>query len=98
MQKYEVIKFKDNEFEMDVNVSPNEETVWLTQNEISQLFDTTKQNVSLHINKAFKEKEFDKKSVVKDFFTTASDGKLYKTKHYNLDVIISVGYRVKSNR
>ena len=98
MQKYEVIKFKDNEFEMDVNVSPKEETVWLTQNEISQLFDTTKQNVSLHINKAFKEKEFDKKSVVKDFFTTASDGKLYKTKHYNLDVIISVGYRVKSNR
>ena len=60
MQKYEVFKFKDNEFEMDVNVSPKEETVWLTQNEISQLFDTTKQNVSLHINKAFKEKEFDK--------------------------------------
>ena len=98
MDKYEVIKFKDNEFEMDVNVSPKEETVWLTQHEISKLFDTTKQNVSLHINKALKEKEFDKKSVVKDFFTTASDGKVYRTYHYNLDVIISVGYRVKSQR
>ncbi|MBQ9731348.1 MAG: hypothetical protein IJV94_04530 [Bacilli bacterium] len=57
--------------------------MWLTQKEISQLFDTTKQNVSLDINKAFKEKEFDKKSVVKDFFTTSSDGKVYRTKHYN---------------
>ena len=62
------------------------------------MFDTSKQNVSLHINNCFKEGELDKGSVVKDFLTTASDGKNYKTKCYNLDVIISVGYRVKSQR
>ena len=65
---------------------------------MTELFDTSKQNVSLHINNCFKEGELDKDSVVKDFLTTASDGKNYKTKYYNLDVIISVGYRVKSQR
>ena len=65
---------------------------------MTELFDTSKQNVSLHINNCFKEGELDKGSVVKDFLTTASDGKNYKTKYYNLDVIISVGYRVKSQR
>ena len=65
---------------------------------MTELFDTSKQNVSLHINNCFKEGELDKDSVVKDFLTTASDGKNYKTKYYNLDVIISVGYRVKSRR
>lgn len=73
-------------------------TVWLSQAQIAELFDTTKQNVSLHANNCFKEGELDRNSVVKDFLTTATDGKQYKTKHYNLDVIISVGYRVKSKR
>lgn len=76
----------------------NEETVWLTQAQMASLFQTTKQNISLHVNNCFREKELDKNSVVKDFLTTASDGKQYKTKFYNLDVIISVGYRVKSKR
>ena len=66
--------------------------------QIAELFETTKQNVSLHINNIFKDCELDKTSVVKDFFTTAIDGKKYKIKFYNLDVIISLGYRVKSNR
>ena len=70
----------------------------MTQAQMTELFDTSKQNVSLHINNCFKEGELDKGSVVKDFLTTASDGKNYKTKYYNLDVIISVGYRVKSQR
>jgi prophage maintenance system killer protein len=73
-------------------------TVWLSQAQMAELFDTTKQNVSLHANNCFKEGELDRNSVVKDFLTTATDGKQYKTKHYNLDVIISVGYRVKSKR
>ena len=60
------------------------------------LFQTTKQNISLHINNIFKEEELQENSVVKYSFTTASDGKKYKTKLFNLDVIISVGYRVKS--
>ena len=65
---------------------------------MTELFLTTKQNVSLHINNAFKEGELNPGSVVKEYLTTATDGKSYKTKHYNLDVIISVGYRVKSLR
>ena len=72
--------------------------MWLTQQQMTLLFETTKQNISLHINNIFKEKELDKNSVVKDYLTTAADGKKYRTQYYNLDVIISVGYRVKSQR
>ena len=79
-----------------LEVRLQDETVWLTQQQMTELFKTTKQNVSLHINNVFKEGELKKSSVVKESLTTASDGKNYKTKYYNLDVIISVGYRVKS--
>ena len=72
------------------------ETVWLTQQQMTELFQTSKQNISLHVNNIFKEGELDSNSVVKESLTTASDGKRYKTKYYNLDVIISVGYRVKA--
>ena len=74
------------------------ETVWLSQAQMIELFGTTKQNISLHINNVFKESELVQEAVVKEYLTTASDGKEYKTKFYNLDVIISVGYRVKSLR
>lgn len=74
------------------------ETVWLSQNQMAELFQTTKQNVSLHIRNIFKEGELPEGSVVKEYLTTAADGKNYKTSFYNLDVIISVGYRVKSHR
>jgi len=74
------------------------ETVWLTQNQMAELFQTTKQNVSLHIHNIFAERELEELSVVKESLTTAADGKSYATKFYNLDVIISVGYRVKSHR
>jgi hypothetical protein len=63
---------------------------------MADLFQVTKQNVSLHINNIFNEGELNADSVVKDYLTTAADGKNYQTKHYNLDVIIAVGYRVKS--
>ena len=75
-----------------------EETVWLTQAQMAELFQTSKQNVSLHTHNVFKEKELDQDSVVKESLTTAADGKNYRVKYYNLDVIISVGYRVKSIR
>ena len=65
---------------------------------MADLFLTTKQNISLHVNNIFKEDELEKDSVVKESLTTATDGKNYKTKFYNLDVIISVGYRVKSKQ
>ena len=72
------------------------ETVWLTQQHMTELFQTSKQNVSLHIQNIFAEGELREDSVVKESLTTAADGKNYATKFYNLDVIISVGYRVRS--
>jgi death-on-curing family protein len=72
------------------------ETIWATQDQIAQLFDTTKQNISLHFKNVFKSGELEELSVVKDFFTTAGDGKQYKVKFYNLDAVISIGYRVNS--
>ena len=86
----------DNEVKLEVWLE--DETVWLTQAQLAELFQTSKQNVSLHTNNIFKEKELSPDSVVKDSLTTAADGKKYRVKYYNLDVIISVGYRVKSIR
>ena len=74
------------------------EPAWLNQTQMANLFLTTRRNVGQHIHNVFAEGELASESVVKDFFTTAADGKQYRTKHYNLDVIISVGYRVKSLR
>ena len=91
-----IIYQPDENLALDVRVEG--ETAWLTQAQMVELFLTSKQNISLHINNIFKEGELDSESVVKDYLTTATDGKKYRTKYYNLDVIISVGYRVKSLR
>ncbi len=96
--KGEIVIYKASDGSAQLDVKLEEETVWLTQAQMLILFQTTKQNVSLHINNIFKEGELSEKSVVKEYLTTAADGKTYKTKYYNLDVIISVGYRVKSKR
>ncbi|TVS20583.1 MAG: hydroxyacid dehydrogenase [Planctomycetaceae bacterium] len=72
------------------------ETAWLTQAHMAELFQTTVPNISMHLRNIFEEGELQQDSVVQDFLSTASDGKNYRTKHYNLDAIISVGYRVKS--
>jgi hypothetical protein len=72
------------------------ETVWLTQQHIAELFQTTIPNISMHLRNVFAEGELQTDSVIKEFLITAADGKNYATKHYNLDAIISVGYRVKS--
>ena len=86
----------DDEVKLEVRLE--EETVWLTQAQMAELFQTSKQNISLHTSNIFKEKELSPDSVVKEYLTTATDGKKYRVKYYNLDVIISVGYRVKSIR
>ena len=89
----------DENVELEVRLE--EETVWLTQQQMTLLFETTKQNVSLHINNIFKEEELSPISTVKEYLTVQQEGKrLIKRsqKYYNLDVIISVGYRVKSRR
>jgi len=96
--KGEVILYKAPDGSIALDVKLEEETVWLTQAQMMQLFQQTKQNISLHINNIFREGELIENSVVKDSLTTASDGKSYRTNYYNLDVIISVGYRVKSKR
>ena len=93
----EIVMYQPDET-IRLEVRVENETVWLTQQQMAELFLTTKQNVSLHVNNIFREDELTKSSVVKDSLTTAKDGKRYKTKMYNLDVIISVGYRVKSKR
>lgn len=96
MNQIEIYRTKDKQMQIEVRFE--EDTVWLNQQQMAALFKQTKQNISLHINNCFKEKELDRISVVKESLTTARDGKTYRTKLYNLDVIISVGYRVKSKR
>ncbi len=95
--KGEIVMYQPDET-IRLEVRVESETVWLTQQQMAELFQTTKQNVSLHVNNIFREDELTESSVVKESLTTAKDGKRYKTKMYNLDVIISVGYRVKSKR
>ncbi len=85
----DIILFQSQDNAISLPVQIDEETVWLTQAQMVTLFDTTKQNVSLHINNCFRKGELDKNSVVKESLTTAADGKKYKTTCYNLDVIIS---------
>ena len=91
-----IYQTQDGSTKIQVQLTDN--TVWLTQADMVELFQTTKQNISLHIKNIFAEEELDEDSVVKEYLTTAADGKNYRTKGYNLDVIISVGYRVKSLR
>lgn len=93
-----VIIYRSEDGTIQLEVQLHEETVWLTQAQMAILFETTRNNITIHIGNLFREGELDKISVCKDSLLTASDGKPYKTKIYNLDVIISVGYRVKSKR
>ena len=93
----EILIYQTPDGNTKVDVRVEEESVWLSQQQMVDLFQTTKQNISLHIRNIFTEGELLENSVVKEYLTTASDGKKYKTLHYNLDVIISVGYRVKSH-
>ncbi len=96
--KSEILLYTSEDGKIKLQVLLEDNTVWLTQADMVELFQTTKQNISLHIRNIFSEGELSEKSVVREYLTTAKDGKKYKVKHYNLDVIISVGYRVKSLR
>ena len=93
-----LVMFHDGSFELDVRVSASENTVWLTLDQIAFLFEKDKSTVSRHIKNIFSEGELDRGAVVANYATTASDGKTYHVDYYNLDLIISVGYRVKSKR
>lgn len=91
-----IFETRDGIIQLPVNV--NDETVWLNRNQIAELFERDVKTIGKHINNALREELNDDISVVANFATTASDGKTYQVAHYNLDVIISVGYRVKSTR
>ena len=94
----EILLYSTDDKQVKVEMLIANETIWLPQARIAEIFSTSKQNVGQHFKNVFAENELDEKAVVKDFFTTASDGKKYNTKHYNLDAIISVGYRVNSTQ
>ena len=92
----EIVIFKTSENNVSIDVRFEGETVWLTQAQLVDLYNSSKANVSEHIKHIFEEEELDENSVVREFRTTATDGKSYNTKYYNLDMIISLGYRIKS--
>ncbi len=89
-----VYEAEDGQVKIDVRLQG--ETAWLTQAHMAELFQTTVPNVNMHLRNIFAEGELQPDSVIQEFLITAADGKRYRTNHYNLDAIISVGYRVKS--
>lgn len=95
-QEGQVIIYVNEDGDTRLNVLLEDETVWLSQAQICELYQTSKSNVSEHIKNIFVEGELDENSVVRKNRTTASDGKTYQVKYYNLDMIISLGYRIKS--
>lgn len=100
MNGNQIVLFESNDREVTIPVvvDKGSETVWLTRNEMSALFDRDVKTIGKHINNALKEELSDDDSVVAKFATTAADGKRYQTDHYSLDMILSIGYRVKSQR
>ena len=96
--KSEILIYQSQDGQSRIQVRLEGDTVWLTQAMVAELFQTSIPNISMHIRNIFREGELDPDSVVKSYLTTAADGKKYSTSFYNLDLILSVGYRVRSNR
>ena len=94
----EIVIYQAEQLSQQIKVRIDDETIWLTQAQIVTLFDSSKANISEHIKHIFQTGELDENSVVRKYRTTAADGKNYNVKHFSLDVIISVGYRVNSIR
>lgn len=99
LEKDQIVIFTPHATDTDaIEVQVRNDTVWLNRNQLATLFDRDVKTIGKHVTNVFKERELIKGSVIAKFATTASDGKIYQTEHYNLDVIISVGYRVKSKQ
>lgn len=94
----EILIYNNEQGNVKVDVRLEDETVWLTQAQLVELFQKSRATISEHIKNVFTEGELIENSVVRNFRTTASDGKSYDTNYYNLDVIISVGYQIKSQQ
>ena len=91
-----LILYKDEEGRVSVNTRFADEDVWLTQAQLVEIYQSSKSNISEHLTNIFADKELEQDAVVRKFRTTAADGKNYQVLHYNLDVIIALGYRVQS--
>lgn len=98
MQQNNIIIYTSRDGVVKVDITLENETIWMNQNELAKLFDTTKNNISLHMKNIFESGELEEDSVVKKFLTTANDKKKYNIIHYNLDAIIAVGYRINSKK
>lgn len=96
--KDNMIIYVSRDGNVKVDVSIQNEDIWMSQDVMANLYDTTKNNISMHLKNIFEDGELEKDSVVKKFLTTASDGKKYNVSHYNLDAIIAVGYRINSKK
>ena len=92
----EILIYQTDDGQTNIEVKIEDDTVWLTQQQLTELYQCSKSNISEHIKHIFEEGELDKDSVVRKFRTTADDGKTYNVTYYNLDMIISLGYRIKS--
>ena len=95
---FEVVKFIENNIELEVSINPKEETIWMTQNEIALLFEKDRKTIAKHIKNILEELELDSLQVCSKKEHTANDGKKYLVNIYNLDMIIAIGYRAKSKR
>ena len=93
-----IIIYNSPDGKASVSLYAQDGTVWMNQKQIAELFATSKQNIGQHISNVLVERELDENSVVKDFFTTASDGKEYRVTFYSLDMILAIGFRVRSKR
>jgi hypothetical protein len=98
MEELQTIKYVTNNIELNIRIDYEEETVWLTTDQIAILFGKTKQNISRHLNNIFKNNEANEYSVVKFYLTTATDGKSYKIKHYNLEIVSSIGNKIDQKK
>ncbi len=98
IENNKIVIYTTYDGQVEIEVRLEDENVWLTQNSMAELFNTTRNNITMHIKNIFEEGELQENAVSKESLLTAKDGKKYRTKFYNLDLIISVGYRVKSVR
>ena len=93
-----IIIYNTADGKASVSLYAKDGSVWMNQNQLAELFDTSKQNISQHVLNILEDKELDENSVVKDYLTTAHDGKTYSVTFYSLDMILAIGFRVRSRR
>ena len=98
MEKQNIIIYKTQDGKVKLSLYARDGSVWMNQNQIAELFDTSKQSISYHIINILEDNELDENSVVKNYLTTASDGKDYEVTFYSLEMILAIGFRVRSKR